>query len=224
MKDLVELKELTVLFADDDEIFLNATKKTLEMLFKHVYVASHGTEALHLYKEIHPNIIMLDIRMGIFGGLDVAKEIRKENQFVPIFIISSYTETHELLDACRLNLVDYITKPFSFQTLLQAFRKCISMLKAQGSLSKIINASTSYNPSSKTLIKDGVPVSLTKNELIILELLLQQRGKVASYETLINCLGNEISYAALQNLVLRLRKKLGEDSIHNLSKVGYIIK
>lgn len=44
---------------------------------------------------MHPNIIMLDIRMGEVGGLEVAQEIRKENKHaLPIFIISSYTETH----------------------------------------------------------------------------------------------------------------------------------
>lgn len=224
MNDLDELKELTVLFADDDEIFLNSTKKTLEMLFKRVFVASNGGEALSLYKEMHPNIIMLDIRMGSVGGLEVAGEIRKANKYIPIFIISSYTETHELLEACRLNLVDYITKPFSFQTLIHAFNKCIAMLKAEGSLSKIINPTTYYNASSKTLIKEGVPLSLTKNELIVLELLLEQRSKVVTYETLMHHLGDKISYSALQNLVLRLRKKLGENSIHNLSKVGYTIK
>jgi len=224
MNDLVELKELTVLFADDDEIFLSSTKKTLEMLFKRVFVANNGGDALSLYKEMHPNIIMLDIRMGSVGGLEVAAEIRKINKHIPIFIISSYTETHELLEACRLNLVDYITKPFSFQTLIHAFSKCIAMLKGEGSLSKIINPTTYYNASSKTLIKEGVPLSLTKNELLVLELLLEQRSKVVTYETLMHRVGNEISYSALQNLVLRLRKKLGENSIHNLSKVGYTIK
>ncbi len=224
MNDLDKLKELTVLFADDDEIFLNSTKKTLEMLFKRVFVASNGGEALSLYKEMHPNIIMLDIRMGSVGGLEVAGEIRKINKHVPIFIISSYTETHELLEACRLNLVDYITKPFSFQTLIHAFNKCIAMLKSEGSLSKIINPTTYYNASSKTLIKEGAPLSLTKNELLVLELLLEQRSKVVTYETLMHRLGDEISYSALQNLVLRLRKKLGKNSIHNLSKVGYTIK
>jgi len=224
MNDLNELKELTILFADDDEIFLSSTQKTLEMLFKRVFVSSNGTEALSLYNTMHPNVIMLDIRMGSMSGLDVAKEIRKDNKHVPIFIISSYTETHELLEACRLNLVDYITKPFSFQTLLEAFEKCVLTLKEEGSLLRAINLTTYYNASSKTLIKDGISISLTKNEMIILEFLLEQRGKVVTYETFMHCLGNETSYSALQNLVLRLRKKLGENSIHNLSKVGYTIK
>lgn len=224
MNNLDALKELTVLFADDDEIFLNSTQKTLEMLFGSVFVATNGEDALSLYNNMHPNIIMLDIRMGNVNGLEVAGEIRKTNKHIPIFIISSYTETHELLEACRLNLVDYITKPFSFQTLVDALNKCIDMLKAEGSLSKIINQTTYYNASSKTLIKEGVPVSLTKNELIVLELLLVQRSKVVTYETFMHYLGTEVSYSALQNLVLRLRKKLGENSIYNLSKVGYTIK
>lgn len=224
MNNLDEFKELTVLFADDDEIFLNSTQKTLEMLFKRVFVASHGTEALSLYRTMQPNVVMLDIRMGSVSGLDVAKEIRKENRHIPIFIISSYTETQELLEACRLNLVDYITKPFSFQTLLEAFSRCVSVLKEEGTLLKIINETTSYNASSKILMKDGTSIPLTKNEMIVLEYLLEQRTKVVTYETLMHCLGDNISYSALQNLVLRLRRKLGENSIHNLSKVGYTIR
>lgn len=224
MNNLDELKELTILFADDDEIFLNSTKKTLEMLFKQVFVASHGTEALSLYYKMNPNIVMLDIRMGSISGLDVAKEIRQTNKNIPIFIISSYTETQELLEACRLNLVDYITKPFSFQTLLHSFGRCVSTLKEEGTLIRSINASAHYNASSKILIKDGVNTPLTKNEMIILEFLLEQRGKVVTYEALMHRLGDDISYQALQNLVLRLRKKLGEHSIFNLSKVGYTIK
>lgn len=224
MNNLNELKELSILFADDDEIFLSSTQKTLEMLFKRVFVAANGTKALSLYHEMHPNVIMLDIRMGSVSGLDVAKEIRKINKHIPIFIISSYTETQELLEACRLNLVDYLTKPFSFQTLLHSFGRCVSTLKEEGALVSAINATTYYNASSKALIKDGVSASLTKNEMIVLEFLLEKRSKVVTYETLMHCLGNEISYQALQNLVLRLRKKLGENSIFNLSKVGYTIK
>ena len=147
MNNLNELKELSILFADDDEIFLSSTQKTLEMLFKRVFVASNGTEALSLYHRMHPNVIMLDIRMGSVSGLDVAKEIRQTNKHVPIFIISSYTETHELLEACRLSLVDYITKPFSFQTLLHSFSRCVSTLKEEGALIRAVNASTYYNTS-----------------------------------------------------------------------------
>lgn len=224
MNDLCELKELTVLFADDDEIFLNSTQKTLEMLFKRVFVATNGKDALSLYEEMCPNIIMLDIRMGSVGGLEVAQEIRKKNKHVPIFIISSYTETQELLEACKLNLVDYITKPFSFQTLIHVFTKCIATLKAEGSLTKIINETTYYNTASKIVIKDNIPLSLTKNEFVALELLLEQRGKIVTYKTLSHCIGKDISYSALQNLVMRLRKKLGKNSIHNLSKIGYTIK
>jgi len=224
MNNLDELKELTILFADDDELFRESTKKTLEMLFKKVYTASNGNEALLLYTQEHPNIMMLDIRMGSVSGLQVAQKIRKDNRHLPIFIISSYTETQELLEACRLNLVDYITKPFSFKTLLRALHTSIEMLKAEGSLSKFINSNTYYNATSKMLIQNNQPLSLTKNELTILELLLEYKGHIVTYETFFAHFGSEISHSALQTLVMRLRKKLGENSIHNLSKVGYTIK
>ena len=224
MADLEELKNLTILFADDDDIFRESTKKTLEMLFKKVYVAANGLEALCLYQEMLPHIVMLDIRMGSMSGIEVAQAIRKGNKHLPLFIVSSYTDTHDMLEACKLNLVDYIIKPFSFKTLCDALIDCVHSLQTEGNLLKPLGANSFYSPYTKTLLKDNIPLSLTKKEITVIELLLEHRGQIVGYDSLINALGDEISNAALQTLVMRLRKKIGVGSIYNLSKVGYSIK
>jgi DNA-binding response OmpR family regulator len=224
MDNLNELKNLTILFADDDTVFREATTKTLEMLFKKVYVASNGHEALSLYSTLFPHIIMLDIRMGGMSGIEVAQAIRKINKYIPLFIVSSYTETHEMLEACKLNLVDYIIKPFSFQSLCVTLINCVKILKTDGHLLNQLNTHSFYSPHTKTLLKENISLPLTKKEITVLELLLKYRGQIVSYDTLIHTLGNDISNAALQTLMMRLRKKIGENAIHNLSKVGYFIK
>lgn len=224
MDNLNELKNLTILFADDDTAFRESTTKTLEMLFKKVYVASNGLEALSLYTTLLPHIIMLDIRMGGMSGIEVAQAIRKVNKYVPLFIVSSYTETHEMIEACKLNLVDYLIKPFSFQSLCDTLTDCVKILQTDGNLLKQLNTHSFYSPYTKTLLKENTSLPLTKKEIMVLELLLEHRGQIVSYASLIHTLGNNISNAALQTLVMRLRKKIGEDTIYNLSKVGYSIK
>lgn len=222
MDDLASFEHLTILLADDDDSFREITAKTLKKLFQHVYLAHDGESALNLFRKMHPNIIMLDIRMGNINGLQVAKEIRKENSTVPICIVSSYSETSEILEACELNLVKYLVKPFSYDCLLHALTKCLFLCHKEMTILKKINDATYYNPYSKSLIQDSRDIPLTKNEITVLEYLLPKRGQVISYHTLISILGGTISNIAVQNLVFRLRKKIGHNSIQNLSKIGYI--
>jgi DNA-binding response OmpR family regulator len=119
--------------------------------------------------------------------------------------------------------VDYIQKPFTFSILTQTLLECLAKLQANGSLLAKINNNLFYNQFSKELIKDTIPINLSKNEIEIFELLLAKGNQIVTYEMLINYLGGEISDNALKNIILRLRKKIGDDTIRNLSKVGYTL-
>lgn len=221
MDNFDEFQNLTILLADDDEMFRETTEKTLKKLFKAVYTASDGAGALNVYHTMNPHVIMLDIRMGSMNGLEVAKEIRKDNASVPIFIVSSYCETEEILQACELNLVKYLVKPFTYNCLLNVLKKCILICNKEMILLKKINETTYYNPYSKALIQNSNKIALTKNEITVLEFMLCRQGQVISYETLNSMLGGTLSNIAVQNLVFRLRKKIGHNSIQNLAKIGY---
>ena len=217
-----EFKNVTILLADDDNVFLEVTAKTLKKLFKDVYTASDGVNALNLYRMWNPQIVMLDLRMEKMNGLQVAKEIRQENSTLPIFLISSYVETAEILEACELNLVKYLVKPFSYDSLVDVLTKCLLICNKERVLLKRINTTTYYNPYSKSLIKDSISIPLTKNEITVLEYMLSKQGQVINYETLMLLLGGNISTLAIQNIVFRLRKKIGHTSLQNLAKIGYI--
>lgn len=220
---LNDLKELSIIYAEDDELLRESTAKTLGLLFGQVFTATNGVEAMSLlnkYPNIH--IAMLDIKMGTMSGIEVAKEIRKKNKEMPIFLVSSYTEVKDLIAACKLNLVDYIQKPFTFQILTKTFKECVDRLKSNGSLMRKVSDTIFYDPSSRILVKNGVEITMTKNEIDALELLLSKRGQVITYETFINLLGCS-SDAGIKNMMLRLRKKVGDELIRNLSKVGYTL-
>ena len=103
MNNLVALKKLSILFADDDDVFRESFAKTLGMLCENVLIAKDGYEALEIFHSQAIHIAILDVKMGAMSGLEVAKEIRKERLDLPIFIVSSYTKTDDLLEACSLN-------------------------------------------------------------------------------------------------------------------------
>jgi len=223
MNPLDELKNLTILIADDDAVFMESTCKILEMLFHKVIIARNGHEALRLFQEHTIHITMLDIRMGEVSGIEVAQSIRRINAKTPIFLVSSYTQTDELLEACKLNLVNYMVKPFSFQSLSSTLSSCVQKLKDECLLYVNLTPNVQYDPFQKKLFCNGNMEFIAHNEILVLELLIQRRTQIVPYHHFYNILGEETTYAALKNIILRLRKKVGENAIRNLSKVGYTL-
>lgn len=224
MHTLDLLKEVTILVVDDDDAFLVSTCKTLEMLGARVLSASNGHDALKLFQTHTIMIVIADVRMGDMSGLTLAHEIRMQDRTIPIVIVSSYTQTEDLLRACRLNLVEYLVKPFSFQTLAQTLKMCLEKLAYNRTLYHTLTPAVRYNPYTKTLFKEDVEIALSKNEIIVLELFIEHRGQVLSYDVLAHALGETVSIAAIKNSMLRLRKKIGEEVIVNVQKIGYLLR
>lgn len=224
MYNFQEFKNLSILYAEDDEVLRDITEKTLQLIAGKVYSAADGASALALYHTHHIDIIILDIHMGEVGGIAVAKEIRKNNANIPIIIVSGSVETDDLLAACKLNLVEYIRKPIEFKTMIDVLFSSLNRLKENGLLLAEISNSVVYDYLAKVIIKNKEIISLTKNEINAIELLLSRRGQIVGYETFSHILDDEMSAGALKNLILRLRKKMGDEgSIRNLSKVGYTL-
>lgn len=224
MNNIDDLRLLSILYADDDEELRSSIEKTLKLIVNKVFIASNGESALKTFLEESPDIVLLDVRMGDISGIEVAQEIRKTSKDTPIIIISSYTETEDLLAACKLHLIDYLQKPVDFKQLIDVLYSSLDYLKDKGLLIRQINERVFYNYLSKCFIRDKIEIALTKNEITVMELLLAQRGKLVSYDSFFNVLEEDMSDGALKNLMLRLRKKIGEDgSIRNLSKIGYTL-
>lgn len=224
MQNFQLFKSLSVLYAEDESELREVTEKTLRLLVGRVFSVSDGMEALSIYENNPVDVIILDIYMGSLSGIEVAQRIRKHNTKIPIIILSGSVQTEDLLAACKLNLVDYIQKPIELNTLIGVLSTTIDQMRSNGLLVARINDSVTYDYLAKSLIKEGETVSLTKNEIIVLELLLSRRGQVVTYETFSHLFDEEISDGALKNLILRIRKKIGDESaLRNLAKVGYTL-
>jgi len=225
MQNLDLLKEVTILLVDDDDAFRVSTCNTLEMLGARVLSASNGHDAWSYFKTQEVMIVIADIRMGDFSGLSLAKKIRTYNSTIPIVIVSSYTQTEDLIEACRLNLIEYLVKPFSFQSLANTLKRCLDRLNLHKLIYNTITPSIRYNPYTKMLVtNEGTEVGLSKNEVNIIEFLIAYRGQVIGYAALKDIIGEDVSSAALKNIILRLRKKIGEDVIENIQKIGYMLR
>jgi DNA-binding response OmpR family regulator len=226
MKNSIEiLKNMSILYAEDDAIVRESTVNVLKFFFKSVLVVDNGADALKMYEKSKPNILLLDIRMPFVNGLEVARVVRQKDDKTPIIINTSYQESEDFLKAIKLNLVEFLIKPFTFEQLRLSFIEAIVRMEKNGVLCTPIDEHSYYDFMQKSILREGGTIALTKNEIIVLEELLISKGALVNYSRLEEALRGEYdaSKAAIKNIILRLRKKIGKDKIVNVQDLGYLL-
>jgi DNA-binding response OmpR family regulator len=220
------LKHTTLLLVEDDHTLLENIKETLSLFFKEIYTAMNGEEALTVYKKKHIDVIITDYVMPIKSGYEFCLEIRQNNHKIPIVIMSNHSDKEKLLHSIPLNLTQYLLKPINYQEIIHTLMNIIDKLETEHLLFETITKDMVYNKSSKTLIKNSVPIGLTKNEVLLVELFLENKNVVLSLESIELALSpyETKSDQAIKNIIHRLRQKIGKHTILNNQGLGYIFK
>lgn len=219
------LKELTILYVDDESFILDNALEFLGRLCKEVVGAKDGKEAYELYKSKQPDIIIADIEMPFLNGLELAKKIRQEDKKVQIILATAYTNTEYLLKAVELNLVKYLVKPIAAPALKEALHICEKNILSMQQPIKELGDGFSYHLINRILQQDNKSIKLTNHEMLFLELLIKNPHRAVTYTELENNIWSDegMSENAIRSLVRAIRKKLPKDAIENVSKVGYKI-
>ena len=227
--------KLSILFVEDHEELRLGTTRILESIFKTVDSCSNGKVALTQYKKYKQthnatyDIVLSDIEMPYMDGIELTRQIYTINPEQPIIILSAYDETEYLLQLIKLGIEQFIKKPIDYQELLQAFEDIAAKStlvhagEVQGSLLSI-GENITYNKDSKSVDHNGVNIYLTKFEIIFIELLISQIGKIYSNEDIVSHykkLEEKIDSSNIRKLVSKLRKKLSGNSIESIYGVGY---
>lgn len=219
------LKSLTLLYAEDNDKIRETTLRTLEIFFKKVYTARNGVEALNIYNKTTINVLLLDYIMPDIDGYELAMEIRKTNESIPIIICSGYTDKDKLLNAIKIGAINYIEKPLKFNDLINAMDRVVEILKKENLLKIDILENLSYNYINKLLIKDNIEIPLSKKEISLIEYLLNKRSYLSTLDELINEIFQEqTNVNNLRNIIYRLKKKVDSNFIITIKDLRYMIK
>jgi len=219
----LKLKALTILYAEDEIGIRKNIMKTLSYYAKDVYEASNGKEALDLYEEKKPDIILSDIHMPIMDGIEFIKKVRKKDKNTPVVMITAHTDKKYLLEAVELHMEKYIVKPINTRMLFEVLGKCIDSLNISRIEILLCDKNYSYNFENKKLIYKDEIIPLNKKEVLFIELLVNNQNRVVKYEEIQDKVwqDNVMTDNALRSVVLHLRKKLPTNIINNLSGIGY---
>ena len=220
------LKNLTILYIEDEETIKENIKKTLLLFSNKIFDVKDIKSAKETLENQKIDIIISDINLPDETGIELIKEIRKTDKTLPIIILSAYTEKHYLLEATKLKLVDYLTKPMDFKTLQNALFKCVDEILENSRFIVSFKNRIIYNVLQKKLIDENKDeeISLTAKEILLLDFLIKNNNRVVPIEELKSVIWDdefEATESAFKNLLNKIRKKIGKESILNISGVGY---
>jgi len=124
--DISELRTITILYVEDESALRKQETRIYNKIFKEVFEAEDGVEALEIFKNNQDKIdvIITDINMPKMSGLDLAREIQQISD-VPIIITTAYTNTEYMLESLDLGIKKFINKPITINRIIQDIEKVV---------------------------------------------------------------------------------------------------
>ncbi|MBD7914138.1 response regulator transcription factor [Clostridium sp. Sa3CUN1] len=221
-----------ILVVDDEDHIVELISYNLINSGYNVITANNGLDAVRLAKEENPDLILLDLMLPGLDGFDVCKAIRNDNETKDILIIMLTAKGEELdkILGLELGADDYMTKPFSIRELLARIKANIRRTKSSSGSEEIYKTKEIYiNFDRREVYILDKKIELTLKEFELLEILVKNRGKILTRETLLDKIwGYEyVGETRTVDVHIRyLRKKIEVDDknpkfIETIRGVGY---
>ena len=192
--------------------------------------AYSAESALSLIADGRFDLILLDVMMEQMSGYDMARQLRDGGDNTPIIFLTARNAEVDQLEGFSAGADDYITKPFSFPTVLARIRavlkRSVSPEVPQDNEQIIHCGCIEVDLQRKAVSVDGQPIALTRKEFLILALLMQHPGEHFHRQQIIEKVWDDDTYVGDRSVdvhIARLRKKMGRcaDCIVNHSGFGY---
>ncbi|MBF0317332.1 MAG: response regulator, partial [Nitrospirae bacterium] len=122
-------QSLSVLYVEDEEDIRLEYGKFYMEFFRKVDMACNGSEALDMYKKERYDLVITDIKMPVFDGISLSREIKAINRKQPILVTSAYSDSEYLLELIEIGVEKFITKPINNEKLLDVLLKVCTAIK-----------------------------------------------------------------------------------------------
>lgn len=220
-----------ILIVEDDEIIARSLKRHLESWDYEAVTVTDFSNVMAEFTACAPQLVLMDIKLPFYNGYHWCTEIRKVSK-VPVIFVSSASDNMNIVMAVNMGGDDFIAKPFDLDVLTVKIQAMLRRTYDFTGQSTVLEHGGAFlNLTEATLLFGEQKVELTKNELKILQVLMENKEKVVSRDTLMTRLWQSDSYVDENTLsvnVNRLRKKLESiglnDFILTKKGIGYRIE
>lgn len=215
---------MNVLLIEDNESIVSGLKYSLEQEKYKVFSCTNVADTIKFLEENKQvDIAIIDISLPDGNGFDLYQNYIKEKNIPSIFLTARDGED-DVVKGLELGVEDYMTKPFSTRELLARIKRNIMKHKNE---SVITIEGVSFDFDKMEVSKDGKVIPLTRLELMILQLLFTNLGKVVRRDYIIEKIWewtrNDVNDNTVTVYMKRIREKIGVDIIITIKGIGYRI-
>ncbi|MEW9502346.1 response regulator transcription factor [Jeotgalibacillus marinus] len=218
-------KMYKILVVEDNLYIQNLVMEFLESQHYHVEVANDGEECLKKYQNNNFDLIILDIMLPKMDGFQICQMIRKKSS-IPIILLTALGDEFDQLRGFELGIDDYITKPFSFNILVNRV-KAVLRRTYQEDTKKMVFEDLNIDVDAHKIYIDNVEIELTTKEFELIILLVKNQDKVVTRRDILQQLW-EYDYhgdtRVIDTHIKNIRKKIDRPYIKTVKGVGYILE
>ena len=220
-----------IMIVEDDPLIAKAVGETLSSWGMEVHCVEDFQNVMAEFASFAPQLVLLDISLPFYNGYHWCQAIRQVSK-VPVIFLSSASDKMNIILAVNMGADDFIAKPFDLNILTAKVQALLRRTYDFGKETNILeHRGAILDTSSGVLNYQGKRVELTKNEWRILQVLMENKGKAVSRDTLMMRLWESDSFIDDNTLtvnVTRLRRKLEEAGLENFIRtkkgVGYLVE
>ena len=220
-----------IMIIEDDLTMAEAIRRQIESWGNEGMCVKDFQNVIRTFVEFDPHLVLVDIMLPFYNGYYWCTEIRRISN-VPVIFLSSASDNMNIVMAMNMGGDDFIPKPVDLNVLMAKLQAALRRAYDMGGKIPVLeHRGAVLNLNDASLTYQGMRVELTKNDFRILQMLLENKGKVVSRETLMTRLWQMDSYVEENTLtvnVTRLLKKLEQAGLKHFitTKVGsgYIVE
>lgn len=217
---------MRILLVEDDLLIGDGLNIGLGKLGFAVDWFKNGLDGREALFQAPYDAVVLDLGLPGIDGLTILKEWRSQGRKEPVLILTAQGDVNQKVIGLDSGADDYLAKPFALAEVAARIKALIR--RRNDTLNPLItHGNIIFNPQTKIVIQNGKNINLAPKELLLLELLLNNKNKVLSKETIENKLyswNEDVSSNAVEVHIHHLRKKLGKSIIKTINKIGYILE
>ncbi|HEY9045684.1 MAG TPA: response regulator transcription factor [Ohtaekwangia sp.] len=223
-----------IMLVEDDESLGFLIKDTLDAHGWHVHLYASGEKGLSAFHSHTFDLCILDVMLPEKDGFDLAAEVRKYNQRIPIVFLTARNQLEDRIRGFQIGADDYVCKPFSIQEFkyrIEAILKRTVDANSSVDKSLLLKAGkTTLDVHNLLLNANGEHTRLTYKECRLLQLFFRHTGKVIERDVFLKAIWEDDGFFVARSMdvfVSKLRKYLKNDDalkIENIRGIGYILK
>ncbi len=198
-----------ILICDDEKDIVNALTIYLNADGYQTFAAYNGEEALQLLDQEDVQLVLMDIMMPKMDGISAVAKIREAKKNIPIILLTAKSEDTDKILGLNIGADDYVTKPFNPVELLARVRAQLRRYLSFGGNTQnpaiLKVGGIELDDNAKTVTLDGETISLTPTEYDILQLLMENQGKVFSSAQIYTKVWRSEAYGADGTVAVHIR-------------------